>query len=201
MLRSFRVHPWQLSHGILQTMKTELDVLRDVAQRLESGGVAFMLTGSMAMNFYAQPRMTRDIDLVVQVTSNQTDLLVSLFEADYYVDRLAIAKAIAQRSIFNLIHNETIIKFDCIVLKNEQYRQEEFARRQRIKLGDFQTWIVTREDLILSKLYWARDSKSELQLRDVRNLLSSDCDMPYLFSRAEGLGVKSLLEEITGADE
>jgi len=182
-------------------MKTELDVLRDVSQRLESGGVAFMLTGSMAMNFYAQPRMTRDIDLVLKVTSNQTDLLVSLFEAEYYVDRLAIAKAIAQRSVFNLIHNETIIKFDCIVLKNQEYRQEEFARRQRITLGDFQTWIVTREDLILSKLYWARDSESELQLRDVRNLLISDCDMPYLFSRAENLGLKSLLEEIVGAHE
>jgi len=182
-------------------MKTELDVLRDVSQRLESGGVAFMLTGSMAMNFYAQPRMTRDIDLVVKATSDQTDLLVSLFEAEYYVDRLAIAKAIAQRSVFNLIHNETIIKFDCIVLKDQQYRQEEFARRQRVSLGDFQTWIVTREDLILSKLYWARNSKSELQLRDVRNLLSSDCDMPYLFSRAENLGVKPLLEEIVGAHE
>jgi len=182
-------------------MKTELDVLRDLSQRLESGGVAFMLTGSMAMNFYAQPRMTRDIDLVVKATSDQTDLLVSLFEAEYYVDRLAIAKAIAQRSVFNLIHNDTIIKFDCIVLKDQQYRQEEFARRQRVSLGDFQTWIVTREDLILSKLYWARNSKSELQLRDVRNLLSSDCDMPYLFSRAENLGVKPLLEEIVGAHE
>ena len=48
-------------------MKTELDLLRDVSQRLESSGVAFMLTGSMAMNFYAQPRMTRDIDLVVKL--------------------------------------------------------------------------------------------------------------------------------------
>ena len=177
-------------------MKTELDVLRDVSQRLESSGVAFMLTGSMAMNFYAQPRMTRDIDLVVKLNSDQTELLIRLFEAEYYVDRLAITKAIAQRSMFNLIHNETIIKFDCIVLKDQPYRQEEFARRQRITLGDFQTWIVTREDLILSKLYWARDSKSELQLRDVRNLLSSDCDMPYLFSRAEELGVKALLDEI-----
>jgi hypothetical protein len=182
-------------------MKTELDVLRDVSQRLESGGVAFMLTGSMAMNFYAQPRMTRDIDLVLQVTSDQTDLLVSLFEAEYYVDRLAIAKAIAQRSMFNLIHDETVIKFDCIILKNQEYRQEEFARRQRITLGEFETWIVTREDLILSKLYWARESKSELQLRDVKNLLSSDCDMPYLFSRAENLGVKPLLEKIVGAHE
>lgn len=182
-------------------MKTELDILRDVSQRLEAAGVAFMLTGSMAMNYYAQPRMTRDIDLVVELAADQTDLFMSLFESEYYVDRRAVATAIAQRSVFNLIHNETIIKFDFIVLKNQPYRKEEFARRQRITLGDFETWVVTREDLILSKLYWARHSKSELQLRDVKNLLSPDCDMTYLYSRAEDLGVKSLLEEIVDAYE
>ena len=160
-----------------------------------------MLTGSMAMNYYAQPRMTRDIDLVVELAADQTDLFMSLFESEYYVDRRAVATAIAQRSVFNLIHNETIIKFDFIVLKNQPYRKEEFARRQRITLGDFETWVVTREDLILSKLYWARHSKSELQLRDVKNLLSPDCDMTYLYSRAEDLGVKSLLEEIVDAYE
>jgi predicted nucleotidyltransferase len=182
-------------------MKTELDLLRDVSRRLESGGVEFMLTGSMAMNFYAQPRMTRDIDLVVKLGADQTDLFISLFESEFYVDRRAVASAIASRSMFNLIHNETIIKFDCIILKDQHYRREEFARRQRITLGDFETWIVTREDLILSKLYWARDSRSELQFRDVKNLLSSECDMSYLYSRAQNLGVKSLLEEIAGAHE
>ena|ERR1041385_1711621 len=182
-------------------MKTELDVLRDVSQRLESSRIEFMLTGSMAMNFYAQPRMTRDLDLVVRLDADQTNLLISLFESDYYVDRQAVARAVAQRSMFNLIHNETLIKFDCILLKTQEYRQEEFARRQKITLGDFETWIVTREDLILSKLYWARDSRSELQLRDVKNLLSSECDMSYLYSRAQDLGVKPLLEEIVGAHE
>ena len=130
-------------------MKTELDILRDVSQRLEAGGIQFMLTGSMAMNFYAQPRMTRDLDLVVALAADQTDLLISLFEAEYYIDSHAVATAIAQHSMFNLIHNETSIKLDYIVLKDQPYRQEEFARRQKIKLTDFETWIVTREDLIL----------------------------------------------------
>src|ERR1700755_919037 len=112
-------------------MKTELDVLRDVTERLESGGIEFMLTGSMAMNFYAQPRMTRDIDLVVTLASDQTNLLITLFEFEYYVDRHAVTTAIAQHSMFNLIHNETLIKFDCIVLKNQEYRREEFARRAK----------------------------------------------------------------------
>jgi hypothetical protein len=177
-------------------IQTELDVLRDVSQRLTAGGVAFMLTGSVAMNYYAQPRMTRDIDLVVKVASGQIDLLIGMFASEYYVDRSMIAKAIAQRSMFNLIHNETIIKLDCIVLKSDQYRQQEFARRKLVSLGDFEMWIVSREDLILSKLYWARDSKSELQLRDVENLLTVDCDMTYLYTWAEHLAVKSLLIEV-----
>jgi hypothetical protein len=112
--------------------------------------------------------MTRDIDLVV-AASEQIDQLIGMFEAEYYVDRSMVAKATAQRSMFNLIHNETIIKLDCIVLKSDSYRQQEFGRRKLVSFGDFETWIVNREDLILSKLYWARNSKSELQLRDVKN--------------------------------
>ncbi len=84
--------------------------------------------------------------------------------------------SIAQRSLFNLIHNESVIKVDYIVRKQSEYRLAEFSRRQRIKIEDFATWIVSKEDLILSKLYWAKDSHSELQLRDVANLVSTGCD-------------------------
>lgn len=183
-------------------IQTELDVLRDVSERLESRGIAYMLTGSTAMNYYAQPRATRDIDVVVKLVFDQTDILISLFESEYYVDRHAVATAIQKRSMFNLIHNETIMKLDCIVLKDDPYRQEEFTRRKQITIGDFQTWIVSREDLILSKLYWARNSKSELQFRDVKNLLTTfECDMEYLQTRAQTLGVGSLLMQVVTTDE
>ena len=94
-----------------------------------------------------------------------------IFAFDYYVSPESVAKAISLRSLFNLIHHESVIKVDCIVLRNEPFRHEEFARRREITLTDFQTWIISREDLILSKLLWAKDSRSEVQLRDVRNLL------------------------------
>ena len=177
-------------------IETELDVLRDVSSRLESAGISFMLTGSVAMNYYAQPRMTRDIDLVVSLNATQIEEFFRLFESEYYLDRQNITQAISKRGMFNLIHSNAVIKVDCVVLKPDAYRQEEFARRRQITLGDFRTWIVSREDLILSKLFWAKDSKSEMQLGDVRNLLSTDCDMEYLRSRAKTLKVNALLEEI-----
>lgn len=175
-------------------IETELDVLRDVSERLEGEGIAFMLTGSVAMNYYAQPRMTRDIDLVVELNETHTEAFISLFEKDYYVDPKTVSHAISQRTMFNLIHNETVIRVDCVVLKSDAYRQEEFARRKQVSLGDFQTCIVSREDLILSKLVWAERSGSEMQLRDVRNLITPECDMVYLRSHANKLGVDKLLE-------
>lgn len=155
-----------------------------------------MVTGSVAMNYYAQPRMTRDIDVVMDLRESDAETLTNLFIQDYYMDREAIVRAIAQRSIFNLIHQDSVIKVDGIVRKDDPYRQEEFARKQRVTIGDFQTWIVRLEDLILSKLYWARDSRSELQLRDVHNLLGLECDLDYLRSRAKALAVEELLEDL-----
>ena len=46
------------------TVPEEIQVLKDVAGRLDRAGIPYMLSGSMAMHFYAAPRMTRDIDLV-----------------------------------------------------------------------------------------------------------------------------------------
>lgn len=182
-------------------LQSDLDILRDISLRLEAAGIAFMLTGSVAMNQYAQPRMTRDIDIVVMLREGDAATIVKLFEPDYYVPAEAVSRAISRRSMFNLIHNESVFKVDFIVLKHDPYRQEEFARRKQVMIEDFQTWVVSREDLILSKLVWAKDSKSELQLRDVKNLLTSECAMDYVTSRAARLGVADLLNEVMTKDE
>lgn len=173
-------------------MQNELDIVRDVSQRLEQGRLAYMLTGSMAMNYYAQPRMTRDIDLVVALTPQDAETVVRLFTPDYYVSRDAVSSSIARESLFNLIHQESVIKVDCIVRKNTPYRRAEFERRQRIAIEDFSTWIASKEDLIISKLWWAKDSHSELQLRDVKNLVSTGCDAGYIERWTNELGLHSL---------
>jgi len=176
-------------------MANELDVIRDVCGKLEQAALDYMLTGSIAMNYYAIPRMTRDIDIVIAVQPGYLDRLIELFQPDYYVSREAIAGAIAHSSIFNLIHNESVIKVDCIVKKNTPYRRVEFERRVRISLGDFFVWIVSKEDLIISKLFWARDSHSELQLRDVRNLAKTGCDNVFIEHWVADLGLTTLWRE------
>jgi hypothetical protein len=175
----------------------ELAVLALVAERLDAAGLSYMVSGSVAMNYYAQPRMTRDIDIVVALEPAHASQIQSLFEADFICEASAICEAIARRGMFNLIHKEWVIKVDIIVRKDTPYRREELARRRRVRLRSLELSVVSPEDLVLSKLDWARESRSELQLRDVRNLLTSvpDLDGSYLDLWAAELGVTELLAE------
>ena len=78
--------------------------------------------------------------------------------------------------------------------KQSEYRQVEFERRQKVAILDFTTHIVSKEDWIISKLWWAKDSHSETQLTDVKNLLSTGYDPVYLERWILALGLYSLLQ-------
>ena len=173
-------------------MTDELYVLSDVASRLEKLGIPYMLTGSMAMHYYAEPRMTRDIDIVVAVGLGDVERLVEVFRHDYYVHGDDVRDSILRSSMFNLIHNERIVKVDCIVRKPTPYRALEFERRRKIDANGIKVWIVSKEDLILSKLDWARESHSEMQLRDIRQLLKTGCDQDYLEDWVRELNLEAI---------
>jgi nucleotidyltransferase AbiEii toxin of type IV toxin-antitoxin system len=177
-------------------MLTELDVLGIVGDRLTANGVAFMLTGSFAMAHYTTPRMTRDIDIVVALSLDGVDRIVSALAGDFYVDADDARAAVRTERLFNLMHYASGVKVDLIVRKSSEYRALEFSRRTRVRIGAIETWIVSPEDLILSKLIWASDSASELQRRDVRQLLGGPVDVEYLRKWARVLGVESALEDV-----
>jgi len=178
----------------------ELDVLAIVTERLESAQMPYMVTGSMAANYYAVPRMTRDIDIVVELSTADVDQLCNLFQGDFYVDRDTVRAAIAEQSVFNLIHMERVVKVDFIVRKDTEYRRAEFARRRRASADGWEFFVAAPEDLIISKLEWGRDSHSEVQMADVRNLLASvaELDRDYLARWVERLGLDALFRELTG---
>ncbi len=179
-------------------MTEELDVLRTVVERLEAAGIPYMLTGSMAANYYAVPRMTRDIDLVVELSAANADRVADLFEADFYVDRGAVRAAVAQHGTFNLIHTELVLKVDCVVRKDSEYRRQEFRRRRPVTIGELEVFLVAPEDLIISKLDWARNTRSEVQLSDVRNLLAgAPLDRNYLRTWVARLGLDALYREVS----
>jgi hypothetical protein len=178
-------------------MIEELEVLKIVTTRLSAQAIPYMMTGSMAANYYTVPRMTRDIDIVVELSERDVDRMVALFEDEFYIDYEAVQEAVIQQRLFNIIHQRYVIKVDFVIRKDTAYRREEFARRKEISIEGHRISIVAPEDLILSKLEWAKESRSEMQLADVRNLLSvSDLDRSYLLRWSHALGLELLYREV-----
>jgi hypothetical protein len=177
-------------------MDDQLEFVKVIASRLDSVGIAYMMTGSMAMAIYSIPRMTRVIDLVVELEPADDDKIVNLFSEDCYIDRDNVRQAVDKRSMFNIIHNEWVIKANFIIRKNEEYRREEFYRKQKIVIEDMTIFVVSVEDLILSKLVWGKESQSDLQLGDVRQMISTvlELDWEYMKKWATVLGIDQLLK-------
>jgi|SRR5690348_2261404 len=179
-------------------MRDELSVLKLVTARLDAAGLAYMVTGSVALSLYAEPRMTRDVDLVVELQPADATRFAGVLGSDFDVDADRIRDAIAQRSMFNAIHTAAVVKLDIIVRKTGAYREEEFRRRRLGTIDGSEMWVVSPEDLLLSKLDWARDSRSEVQLRDVRRLIAAQADLDWTYIRdwAERMELLHLLREV-----
>ncbi len=99
--------------------------------------------------------------------------------------------------MFNVIHNETLLKLDFIVRRPDALTDEQFRRRRAIVLGGFTAWFISPEDLVLAKLLWRRETGSEQQLRDVRTLLDAGpvLDRDYLARWAERLGLANEMKQ------
>ena len=177
------------------TPTPELQALSDVCTRLEGAGIPYMLTGSLAMSYYARPRMTRDIDLVIALEAAQVARLTGVLGADYHADADAIAAALRDARPWNIIHLPSLVKIDLIPRKDTPYRRTEFKRRRKVELAGASVWIVSIEDLILSKLEWSRESRSEQQRGDVKLLLEAPLDRAYLDEWAARLALVGLLKD------
>lgn len=165
--------------------------LRDVVLRLEDLGIDYMVTGSFAMSSYVTARTTMDIDIVLAISAADADRFEGRFSGDYYVTASSIRRADELGSMFNIIDNQTLVKVDCIVKRQGRFEADKFARRRRSSIGGVECWVISKDDLILSKLDWARDSHSELQFRDIRNLIESGVDETFI---AEAIAEQGLQE-------
>jgi len=176
-----------------------LSVLKLVTGSFDAAQIPYMITGSIASGHYGQPRMTRDIDIVVHLETADAPRLAAALGDECAADPDAIRAALSRSGMLSVIHREAVVKVDLVIRKDTAYRIEEFERRRRIEVDGHWLWMVSPEDLILSKLVWAKDSRSELQLRDVQSVLRlqrTSLDRPYLERWAASLSVKDLLREL-----
>lgn len=170
------------------------EFLTRVVRILDSTGVPYMLTGSLAAAYFATPRATQDIDFVIDADAPRIDRLVdALLDAGFYVSRDAAHSALESASQFNAIDPETGWKVDLIVRKGRLYSVTEFGRRKPAHVLGVEVSLTSIEDLIIAKLEWSQLGDSDLQRRDVAQLLEAgwdSIDQAYVKRWVENLGLQ-----------
>jgi hypothetical protein len=116
-------------------MSEELEVLQIVHQRLTRANIPYMITGSMAMNFYAKPGTTRDIDLVIEFSDSVLDRLIQVFQDNFYIDRDMIQQELTLQTMFNVIHMPTVLKIVCIIRKDSPIGVRNFPGVKLLRLS------------------------------------------------------------------
>jgi hypothetical protein len=157
-----------------------IETLQDAVDRVKDLGIEYMVTGPVAMSAYATARTTMDIDLIIEIRGVDAGVFERKFIDDYYVNAVSIERARERQSMFNVFNLRTGVKVDFIIRKQNALEIEKFSRRRLSKIGQNEFWVINKEDLILSKLNWAKDSHSEMQFRDIRNLLESGADEDFI---------------------
>ncbi len=150
-----------------------IELLRYICGNLNKAKIDYMLSGSLAMNLYTTPRMTRDIDFVIHLELNNINRFINLFQERFYLNKDTIKEEVEKQGFFNLIDNESIYKIDFIIRKNNKYRKLEFDRRIVTHDFGFKVYVVAIEDLIISKLIWIQNYPSEKHIEDIENLLKN----------------------------
>lgn len=173
-------------------MTTE-DIFRRIIEALERAGIPYMLTGSFACSYHGIPRATQDIDLVIAPTPSQLRTLVHLLpDTEYCISEDAALDALGREGQFNVIDLATGWKVDLIIRKSRAFSRTEFERRSAVDLFGLQLFIASAEDVLLSKLEWAKAGQSMRQLEDCADVLRArweELDRDYLQQWVSQLGL------------
>ncbi len=165
--------------------------------------VPYYIGGSVASSAYGIPRSTLDVDLVADFGRDLVEPFVRLLSDAYYLDRDLILRAVDQKTSFNLIHLQTMLKIDVFIKKGSPYDALAFIRRRTERLDEAEGaelfFLAAPEDVLLHKLIWYRmgGGVSDRQWHDVIGILKvqgQSLDFPYMRLWAAELGVSDLLE-------
>ncbi|MBI5682287.1 MAG: hypothetical protein HZC45_03825 [Deltaproteobacteria bacterium] len=179
----------------------QYELLIQLVRCLESLGIRYIVTGSMASMAYGEPRLTNDIDVVADIKAKHIKGLKNCFpENEFYLSEEAATEAIRRQHQFNIIHPASGLKIDVIIRKRNAFDDSRFNRLKRIPTAEnTEADFASPEDVIIKKMEFYKEGESEKHLRDITGILkvSGDTlDYDYINKWANDLGLKEIWDAV-----
>lgn len=163
------------------TVRAVFEKLRRVLEELR---IPYFVSGSFASSAHGVPRATHDIDVVIAPSTEQLrQLLASFPPAEYATDEEDAFDALEKQSSFQVIDYATMWKVDFMIGRSDKFDQSRFDRRSLIEIAGVPLYTASAEDILLTKLWWAKLGESERQLRDAAGIIEvqrASLDFTYI---------------------
>lgn len=173
-----------------------IELITTFIEPLEREGLRYLVTGSVAAMAYGEPRLTNDIDLILEIQISDIPSLTRAFpESDYYLPPAEVIQTEQirpQRGHFNIFHLETMLKADVYLAGTDPLHRWAFENRLRLEIESIQVAFAPPEYVIIRKLEFFREGGSEKHLRDIASMLvesATQIDASYLDSEVSARGL------------
>lgn len=176
-------------------------LLKKIAEILERLEIPYAVTGGYAISIWGRPRATFDVDVLVQLFEAKIDQLHSellkISELSY-LDKQTMREEVGKGGEFNFVHGDSGIKFDFFAVGKDRVSQLELERRIAIDVAGQNVYFLSPEDLILSKLRWYKESRSDKQIEDIKSVIDrqKELDWDYLKVQANTQNTHEFLEPL-----
>jgi hypothetical protein len=179
----------------VETFRTTLEKIIKILRTFQ---IRFHLTGGVTSFAYAEPRMTQDLDIVIDNDAilRQLDLFIkSLQDSDFLFDEMAVRNAVDKKQMFQLLDSVEALKLD---LYPRELIPGELDRSEPVELFDgLSIPIASLADAAISKLIWISKG-SHKSRRDLRQLIriAAETQRQTIDKLAKSLGLDKLLSEV-----
>jgi hypothetical protein len=184
----------------VEAFHATLDKAVRILRRL---GIRFHLTGGIASIYYGEPRLTQDIDIVIdnaQMTAALESFLQSLEESDFIHEPDSVRHAIAEHGMFQLLDRVELLKLD--IYDRELIPGELDRSVPQEVFHDEELPMASCADVAVSKRVWISKGSGKSR-RDFRQIfrLASERDRETIGRLATQLGLAPLLTEVLGKSD
>lgn len=170
-----------------------------VVDALNAEKIPFLVAGSLSSNVYGVPRSTKDADFVIELGSASVTSLRTHLPAHYHLDPQIQFESVTA-TLRNIIRVDgSPFKVELFRLSNDPHDQERFRRRVSAVVEGRKIFLPTAEDVVVTKLRWARELKRGKDTDDLRNVIAlqkETLDWDYIHRWCDSHGTRETLEEI-----
>lgn len=139
-------------------------------------GIRYIITGSVASMVYGEPRLTNDVDVVLDMKPGDIATLIKAFpEKDFYLPPVEVIETEllrGSRGHFNIICQQSMLKADVYLIGSDPLQLWGMQNARTLDIEGQPVSFAAPEYVIIRKLQFYREGNSQKHLRDIASMLT-----------------------------